>query len=105
MINAEILCWLLGTSVLKKCRFNSHFISNFEPILIGPQFGTPYKHQPNGEGVQYDASEMMYVPRHAPQRVDVLGTAQAMLQNFPQSYAAYTEALSLDPNNAGLWFN
>jgi tetratricopeptide (TPR) repeat protein len=48
------------------------------------------------------------LPRHAPQRVDVLdqlGTAQAMLQNFPQSYAAYTEALSLDPNNAALWLN
>src|SRR5260370_12798879 len=28
-----------------------------------------------------------------------------MLQNFQQSYAAYTEALSLDPNNAALWLN
>jgi tetratricopeptide (TPR) repeat protein len=49
-----------------------------------------------------------YLPRHAPQGADVLdqlGTAQAMLQNFPQSYAAYTEALSLDPNNAALWLN
>src|SRR5258708_6294139 len=49
-----------------------------------------------------------YLPQHAPQRVDVLdqlGTAQAMLQNFPQSYAAYTEGLSLDPNNAALWLN
>ncbi len=49
-----------------------------------------------------------YLPKHGQQRVDVLnqlGTAQAMLQNFPQSYAAYTEALSLDPNNAELWFN
>src|SRR6266849_8560651 len=49
-----------------------------------------------------------YLPKHAQQRVDVLdqlGTAQGMLQNFPQSYAAYTEALSLDPNNAELWFN
>lgn len=49
-----------------------------------------------------------YLPKHAPQRVDVLnqlGTAQAMLQNFPQSYAAYTEALSLDPYNAELWYN
>jgi len=49
-----------------------------------------------------------YLPQHAPQRVDVLaqlGTAHGMLQNFPQSYAAYTEALSLDPNNAELWFN
>ena len=49
-----------------------------------------------------------YLPQHAPQRIDVLdqlGTAQGMLQNFPQSYAAYTEALSLDPNNAALWLN
>ncbi len=49
-----------------------------------------------------------YLPKHAQQRVDALaqlGTAQGMLQNFPQSYAAYTEALSLDPNNADLWFN
>lgn len=49
-----------------------------------------------------------YLPGHAPQRIDVLdqlGTAQAMLQNFPQSYAAYTEALSFDPNNAALWLN
>jgi len=49
-----------------------------------------------------------YLPKSAPQRVDALeqlGTAQGMLQNFPQSYAAYTEALSLDPNNAELWFN
>jgi len=49
-----------------------------------------------------------YLPKHAKLRVEVLdqlGTAQGMLQNFPQSYAAYTEALSLDPNNAELWFN
>jgi tetratricopeptide (TPR) repeat protein len=47
-------------------------------------------------------------PMHVPQRVDVLdqlGTAQGMLQNFPQSYAAYTEALSLSPGTAELWFN
>jgi Flp pilus assembly protein TadD len=51
---------------------------------------------------------LKYLPKNAPQRVDALaqlGTAQAMLRNFPQSYAAYTEALSLDPNNAELWFN
>ncbi len=49
-----------------------------------------------------------FLPKNAPQRIQVLdqlGTAQAMLKNFPQSYAAYTEALSLDPNNAELWFN
>ena len=51
---------------------------------------------------------LSYLPRHAPQRVDVLdqlGTAQGMLQHFPQSYAAYTEALSLDADNAALWLN
>jgi tetratricopeptide (TPR) repeat protein len=49
-----------------------------------------------------------YLPRNAPMRADVLnqlGTAQAILQNFPQSYEAYTQALSLNPNNAELWFN
>src|SRR5438874_12153780 len=49
-----------------------------------------------------------YLPRHAPQRVDVLaqlGTAQGMLQNFPQSYEAFTEALALEPKNAELWYN
>jgi tetratricopeptide (TPR) repeat protein len=49
-----------------------------------------------------------YLPRNASMRADVLeqmGTAHAMLQNFPQSYAAYTEALSLNPNNAELWYN
>src|SRR5258708_10277216 len=60
------------------------------------------------EAVAYCERLLNYLPRHATQRVDVLnqlGTAQGMLQNFPQSYAAYTEALSLDPNNAELLFN
>ncbi len=41
-------------------------------------------------------------------RVDVLiqlGTAHAMLQNFPQSYAILTEALELAPDDADLWYN
>ena len=49
-----------------------------------------------------------YLPPRAPQRVDVLaqmGTAQGMLQNFPQSYEAFTEALALEPKNAELWYN
>src|SRR6266702_3887023 len=48
------------------------------------------------------------LPMRASQRVDVLaqlGTAQSMLQNFPQSYEAFSEALALDSNDAGLWFN
>src|SRR5258708_5357774 len=60
------------------------------------------------EAIAYCERLLNFLPRHAPQRVDVLnqlGTAQGMLQNFPQSYAAYTEALSLDPNNAELLFN
>jgi tetratricopeptide (TPR) repeat protein len=49
-----------------------------------------------------------YLPQRSLQRAEVLdlfGTAHAMLQNFPQSYEAYTEALSIDPNNAEFWFN
>jgi len=49
-----------------------------------------------------------YLPQHAPLRADVLGqlgVAHGMLQNFPQSYEAFTEALALDPNNAELWYN
>ena len=49
-----------------------------------------------------------YLPERSARRADVLdqlGTAQGMLQNFPQSFAAYTEALALDPDSAELWFN
>jgi len=49
-----------------------------------------------------------YLPQHAPQRAEVLaqlGTAQAMLQNFPQSYEALTEALALNPKDADVWYN
>ncbi len=49
-----------------------------------------------------------YLPRHAPLRVNVLaqlGVARGMLQDFPQSYEAFTEALALNPNDADLWHN
>lgn len=49
-----------------------------------------------------------YLPLRASQRADVLaqlGTAQGMLQNFPQSYEAFSEALALEPDNAELWYN
>ena len=45
------------------------------------------------------------LPLHSPLRADVLGqlgTAHAMLQNYPQSYAVLTEALKLAPNKADL---
>ncbi len=51
---------------------------------------------------------LSYLPQQVPQRVAILtqlGTAQAMLQNFPQSYAVLTEALTLAPKNADLWYN
>ena len=51
---------------------------------------------------------LSYLPQKAPQRAEVLeylGTAQGMLQNFPQSYKAYTEALSITPDAAQLWYN
>ena len=49
-----------------------------------------------------------FLPQGASRRAYVLahlGTAHAMLQNFPQSYDALSEALTLDPKNAELWYN
>jgi tetratricopeptide (TPR) repeat protein len=48
------------------------------------------------------------LPQKAPQRAEVLdylGTAQGMLQHFPEAYEAYTEALSLTPGDAQVWYN
>ncbi len=48
------------------------------------------------------------LPPRSKLRVDTLlqvGVAHAMLQNFSESYEALTEGLSIDPNDADLWFN
>src|SRR6266581_1178052 len=93
----------------KQSKHKKKFTASLSPVdkyldLIGHQiFQGNY-----AEAVANCERLLNYLPKHAQQRVDVLnqlGTAQAMLQNFPQSYAAYTEALSLDPDNAELWFN
>src|SRR5229473_6031644 len=93
----------------KQSRHKKKFTASLSPVnkyldLIGHQiFQGNY-----AEAVATCERLLNYLPKNAPQRVEVLdqlGTAQAMLQNFPQSYAAYSEALSLDPNNAELWFN
>lgn len=60
------------------------------------------------EAVEICESLLSYLPQRARQRLevlDLLGSALAMQQNFPRSYAAYTEALTLDPKDAVLWFN
>src|SRR5713226_8401878 len=93
----------------KQSKRKKKFTASLSPVdkyldLVGQQiFQGNY-----AEAVATCERLLNYLPMNAPQRIDVLdqlGTAQAMLQNFPQSYAAYTEALSLDPNNAALWFN
>ncbi len=48
------------------------------------------------------------LPKRTTQRVEVLallGLAHGMLEHFPQSYDAFTEALTLEPTNAELWYN
>src|SRR5260370_42573336 len=93
----------------KQTKHKKKFTASLSPVdkyldLVGQQiFQGNY-----AEAVATCERLLNYLPMNAPQRVDVLdqlGTAQAMLQNFPQSYAAYTEALSLDADNADLWFN
>jgi tetratricopeptide (TPR) repeat protein len=64
--------------------------------------------QDYNEAIAICESLLSYLPQRSRQRVDVLdqlGSAQTMLQNFPQSYAIYTEALTLAPEDATLWFN
>src|SRR5437764_14021769 len=49
-----------------------------------------------------------YLPPQAQLRADVLyqlGVAHSMLQNYPQSYEAFTQVLALEPNNAEVWYN
>ncbi|MEO8973273.1 MAG: tetratricopeptide repeat protein [Ktedonobacteraceae bacterium] len=48
------------------------------------------------------------LPRRSSQRVQVLamlGLAHGMLQQYQESYALFTEALTIDPTNAELWYN
>ncbi len=51
---------------------------------------------------------LRHLPQQAPLRADVLtqlGIAHSILQNFPQSYEAFTQALEITPSNAELWYN
>jgi tetratricopeptide (TPR) repeat protein len=51
---------------------------------------------------------LRYLPAYSPLRVDTLahlGTAYGMLQNYPGSYKALTEALALNPKDPYLWYN
>lgn len=51
---------------------------------------------------------LRYLPQRVPPRAEVLaqlGIAHGMLQNFRQSYGAFTAALDLNPRNARLWSN
>src|SRR4249920_224468 len=84
----------------KQSKHKKKFTASLSPVdkyldLIGHQiFQGNY-----AEAVATCERLLNYLPRHAPQRADVLaqlGTAQAMLQNFPQSYEAFTEALALE---------
>src|SRR3989475_11693704 len=93
----------------KQSKHKKKFTASLSPVdkyldLIGHQiFQGNY-----AEAVTLCERLLNYLPRHAPQRADVLaqlGTAQGMLQNFPQSYEAFTEALALEPKDADLWYN
>lgn len=51
---------------------------------------------------------LSFLPRRSSLRVEVLalmGLSHGMLQHYEESYKLFTEALSLDPLNAELWYN
>ncbi len=55
-------------------------------------------HRDYTEAIANSERLLSYLPQQTSQRADALaqlGIAHSMLQNFPQSYAAFTEALSV----------
>lgn len=49
-----------------------------------------------------------YFPKRSEEYAEILGyigAAHAKLRHFPQAYDAFTEALSIQPDNAYFWFN
>ncbi len=51
---------------------------------------------------------LSHLPRRSSMRVEVLallGLAHGMLQHYQESYDLFTEALTIDPTNAELWYN
>ncbi len=49
-----------------------------------------------------------FLPKHSPQRVDVLAllaSAHGMSEHYEKSYDLFTEAVVLAPTNAELWYN
>jgi len=51
---------------------------------------------------------LSHLPRRSSTRVEVLallGLAHGMLQHYEESYDLFTEALTIDPTNAQLWYN
>lgn len=72
--------------------------------LVGQQIF----HGDYAEAVSNCERLLNFLPQRVPMRADVLsqmGTALAMLQAFPRSYEAFTEALAIEPNNVELWYN
>ena len=61
------------------------------------------------EGVINSCDPLLDIlPKRSPFRVEVLallGLSHSMLQHFHESYDIFTEALTLDPDNAELWYN
>src|SRR5712692_6257294 len=51
---------------------------------------------------------LSHLPRRSSMRVEVLsllGLAHGMSEHFEKSYDLFTEALTIDPTNADLWYN
>src|SRR5438309_10258821 len=49
-----------------------------------------------------------YLPKRSEEYAEILGyigTSHAKMRHFPQAYDAFTEALSIQPDNAYFWFN
>lgn len=65
--------------------------------------------QGNFEGVIGTCEPLLsHLPRHSPMRVQalaLLGLAHGMLEEYQDSYDLFTEALTIAPEDANLWYN
>ncbi len=95
----------------KSKRLKQRKESSISPQLVEQWIGQARQHMFQGDfadAINTCEPLLKLLPKRTSQRVEVLaflGLAHAMLQQHAQSYDAFTEALTLDPNNAELWYN
>lgn len=94
----------------KRAKHRANTSASFEALLKQQLRHSEYLlDQGNFAGVLVVCEPLLHrIPKNSPLRVELLsllGLAHAMLQHYEESYDIFTEAVTLEPKNAELWFN